>query len=360
MPTIPEGGLILITGANGFVAGVTIQSFIGRGYSVRGTVRSAEKHQWMLAHYGPKFSLFQVSDMAVHDAFDEAVKGVDGIAHLASNVEFAADPHAVITPTVNGLTNILEAAAKEPKVKSVVFTSSQGACITLVPGQPYFIGKDTWNISSIEKAWTKNPEPGMQHLINVYCASKTQAEKIGFEWVNEHKPHFTFNTVVPNCNFGIVASPQNTGFNTSAGLLKSIFHGSPMAPNVISAQFYVDVEDTALLHMAALTQPDVQNERLFAFAAKFTWNEILYIFRKLYPERTFLKDVQEPPADVGTISGEVHDRAEELLRRFGKNGFTSLERALEKATEQIVATEEVQLPETLIDRMEAHMKAQAQ
>jgi uncharacterized protein YbjT (DUF2867 family) len=79
MPTVPDGGLILVTGANGFLAGVIISTLITHGYRVRGTVRDTAKHQWMLSHYGPNFSLVCVPDLAADGAYNEAIKGVDGV-----------------------------------------------------------------------------------------------------------------------------------------------------------------------------------------------------------------------------------------------------------------------------------------
>lgn len=62
-------------------------------------------------------------------AFDEAVKDVDGIIHVASPVAFAPeDPSEVIDPAVKGSVGILTSAAKFGKnVKRVVFTSSMAA-----------------------------------------------------------------------------------------------------------------------------------------------------------------------------------------------------------------------------------------
>jgi hypothetical protein len=40
--------------------------------------------------------------------------------------------------------------------------------------------------------------PGMA----VYSASKTEAERQAFKWVQENQPSFQFNTVVPDYNVG--------------------------------------------------------------------------------------------------------------------------------------------------------------
>ncbi|KAF2185903.1 NAD(P)-binding protein [Zopfia rhizophila CBS 207.26] len=357
MATLPPGGLVLITGANGYIAGVTVQKLLDLGYSVRGTVRSVEKHKWMLSHYGPNFSLIEVPEMSADNAFDKAVEGVDGIAHIASMVEFNPDPHAIIPGAIKSAVTILEAAAKEPKVKSVVYTSSQAACVMLEPGKPYAITPGSWNDASLKLAWEPSEEQTFGRGIINYMAAKTGAEQASFKWVDEHKPHFTFNSVVPNCNFGTVIAPTHTGFPTSAGLVKLLFYGNTMGAGLIPPEWYVDVEDSALLHVAALTQPDVKNERIFAFGERFTWNQILGLFRKFCPDRTFLKDIEEPPADRGTVTNE---RAAELLKRLGKpNGFSTLEEGIQKAVKSIVAVEGLELPKSELEKQAEQMVLQA-
>ncbi|ORY14370.1 NAD dependent epimerase/dehydratase family protein [Clohesyomyces aquaticus] len=355
MPTVPPGGLVLVTGANGYIAGVIVQKLLDAGFRVRGTVRSVQKHQWMLAHYGPNFALVEVPDLSNDGALDEAVKQVDGILNVATSTAFNPDPEAFIRPAVKSALNVLEAASKEPSVKSVVYTSSQAACLHIEPGKPYSITSETWNESSLEAAWSWEPKDDKSFArmgINYECA-KTQAEKSCFEWVKKNRPHFTFNTVVPNVNFGTLTSPENTGFTSSSSLLKMVWEGNTMPVFLIPPEWYVDTEDTALLHIAALTMPDVVNERLLAFAGSFTWNEILDLFRKYVPDRTFLKDIEEPPADLGTVD---NSRAIDLLKRLGKDGFSSLDECIEKWVPCMLKAETMQLPETDVDRLKKELE----
>lgn len=307
---------------------MTAQKFLDAGYRVRGTVRDVAKHEWMLSHFGPKFELFQVPDLGASGALDEAVKGVDGIAHVASPVteSYQPDPQVVIPNGIRCAISLLESAAKEPSVKSVVYTSSQAACILFKPGERYHITADSWNEES-KKAWTEPIEPSWRRSILNYMAAKTEAEQHSFKWVKEHQPHFTFNTVVPNVNFGTVTRPDKLGCASSSGLLALFWQGSTLPVDIIPPEYFVDVEDTALLHVAVLTQPDVKNERILAMATPFSYNEILAIFKKLAPERTFLDQVDEIP-DQGTIDNA---RAEELLKRV-KNGqgWSTLEEAITK------------------------------
>lgn len=58
--SVPPGGRILLTGANGYLASVTISLFLERGYSVRGTVRSVAAHAWMKTYFGERFELVEV------------------------------------------------------------------------------------------------------------------------------------------------------------------------------------------------------------------------------------------------------------------------------------------------------------
>ena len=93
----------------------------------------------------------------------------------------------------------------------------------------------------------------------------------------------------------------------------------------MAPQWFVNVQDTARLHVAALIDPACNGERIFAFAAPFNGNDILAVLRKLYPKRKFLDDVPDQGKDITEIPNED---AEELLRkRYGK-GFSGLEETL--------------------------------
>ena len=93
-------------------------------------------------------------------------------------------------------------------------------------------------------------------------------------------------------------------------------------------EYFVDVRDNALLHLAALTDSDIRNERIFAFAEPFNWNDVLRVLRKLRPNHTFSPDMEDDMKDLSIVA--PHARAEEILKRnFGQEGFTPLEETLE-------------------------------
>lgn len=358
MSIVPPQGLILVTGANGYVGSVVVKTFLDHGYKVRGTVRSASKYSWMPAYFGPNFSLVEVPDMSADDAFTEVVKGVDGVAHVAASVELSPDV-AIIEQGIKGITNILEASAKESSVKRVVITSSSSACAKQEPGTQYKVNQDTFNLESLEtiKApWDgENPPPPVWGM-KVYAASKTASELAAFKWVRENKPKFVFNTVVPNFNMGVVVAPEKLGFGSSVGILASVMRGLPFGPAMIPPEWYVNAEDTALLHLGALVLDGVQGERLFAFADKFTWTGILEILHRRFPER---KNILAAAEEAGVDEGQVDNvRSVEVLRKLGRDGFKSLEDSVVQTMEAVIAVEAA--PEKAKSRADEYLDNLAQ
>lgn len=63
MPAVTAPAKVLVTGANGFVAAATVKTFIERGFSVIGAVRTASKGQWLRDTFGDKFQFVVVPDI---------------------------------------------------------------------------------------------------------------------------------------------------------------------------------------------------------------------------------------------------------------------------------------------------------
>jgi hypothetical protein len=90
-----------------------------------------------------------------------------------------------------------------------------------------------------------------------------------------------------------------------------------------------NVQDNARIYVAALIFGDVQSERLFAFASPYHWNEILAAFREVNHHHTLIEDIPKIDRDLSKVG---NGRAEELLNRFGRGGWTSLEESVQRAT----------------------------
>jgi hypothetical protein len=158
--TIPTGSCVLVTGASGFLASHVIWQFLNRGFRVRGTVRDLQQSQWLLegrfktyAENG-SLELVTVPDLSIDGAFDEAIKGVAAVLHIAYITKIVPDPNEVITPTVVGIRSIMKSAVREPSVKEIMFTSSALAASPLKQDVDNgIVDRDSWNDTVLEAAW---------------------------------------------------------------------------------------------------------------------------------------------------------------------------------------------------------------
>ncbi|OJJ05814.1 hypothetical protein ASPVEDRAFT_895034 [Aspergillus versicolor CBS 583.65] len=337
---IPNGSWVLVTGVNGYVASHTADQLLQHGYKVRGTVRNTTKNQWIKDLFDRKygagcFELGQVEDMTSPGAFDHAVKGVWGVVHVATI--FGQTPD-LISQVVDTNRNLLASAAGETTIKRFVYTSSSEAAVFTSSHEHRSTERtnitiDTWNeeaLRRIKEGSTQGPKGGF----DMYAASKTLGEQAIWQWVDEHRPGFVVNTVLPSVCFGSSVEPKLQGHASSSAWPAAIFSNKfdqvwPFIQHIIPTGAYcVDTQDVALLHLAGLTLPNVENERLFAFGTPFTWNEVIWTFQKEFPDRQ-LPAALTFPSVTGTSLNITQDaRAQELLNIMGKSGWSSLEEML--------------------------------
>jgi len=119
----------------------------------------------------------------------------------------------------------------------------------------------------------------------VYAAGKTAAERAAWNWLDTEKPSFQLNTVLPALVFCEIINPNSDG-STAGAINKVVKNGdlSGLTTFLTNPPYFVDVKDTARIHVAALLEPDVQHERLWAAAAPLSLNEVLGILRSV-PEK---------------------------------------------------------------------------
>ncbi|KAM0445322.1 hypothetical protein ACHAPV_002763 [Trichoderma viride] len=326
---IPKGSVVLITGLTGYIATHVAQQFFARGYKVRGTVRDLSKASWLkddlfsAEHAAGNLELVQVPDLGAPDAFGAAVKGVDAVAHIATIASFEADPNNVIPPTVSGAVSVLRAAAAEPSVKRVVFTSSVGAAIMPIAGASGHVGRDTWNDAAVQAAWAPPPYDASRGMIT-YIASKVEAEKAVWKFYQDEKPNFVLNVVSPFTTLGTVLHPSH--HRGTAGWVPGLFKsdaGQIAQVSMMPSLIYVNVKDVAALHVASILDKDTKEERIQAWGAPFIWNDVLAIFRRLYPSQKFPDDFPEAAAITATTDEKV---ALKLLKKWAQqDGWRNLE-----------------------------------
>ncbi|KAF5024498.1 hypothetical protein F66182_3438 [Fusarium sp. NRRL 66182] len=328
---VPKGSLVLVTGANGLLGSHVAKQFLEYGYKVRGTVRDVEKNSWLSTtfnnEYGQgSFELAKVADMAADGAFSEATKGVAVIAHTASIMSLNPDPNKVIPDAINFAVNALKAAYAEPSVKRFVFTSSSSAAVVSIPGVPgVAVNEDSWSEGIVKVAWADPPYTS-ERAGAVYAASKTQSEQAIWKYHKEHRderPDLVVNTVLPNYNWGKSIDPINQGFPSSSAFPVLLYQGKVSAIHRrICPQYFIDVDDTGRLHVAAAIFDHVKDQRIFGFAGRFNWDAILDVLRKHNPDKSF-PDNFSSGDDPNVI--EPRDKAEQLLKDLGRPGWTSLE-----------------------------------
>jgi nucleoside-diphosphate-sugar epimerase len=328
---LPKGGTILVTGVTGYIGSWVAYEALSLGYKVRGAVRSLEKAAWLQEHFDAKFGQGQYSQVVLADLSDKAgveaaIKDVAGIVHIAVNTQLSPSPEPYIPQNIEETLIVLKAAQAESSVKSVVLTSSSMAAVAW--GATGKIPKDAYNEEFIKLAWDSSLEhPAKMYF--VYAAAKAQAEMAAWKYVQEEKPQYTLNTILPNCNFGPSLVPEKQGHPSTGGWAKDLYDGDLSTISSVPSQYFIDVRDTAKLHIAALVDNGTSNERLFGFAEPYNWNSLLAVFRKLWPQKEFINDLPGLGWDESIPPTESALKA--LKDVFGQDEWTSLETALKDA-----------------------------
>ncbi|THH09441.1 hypothetical protein EW145_g2001 [Phellinidium pouzarii] len=274
MPAVSAITKVLVSGANGFIAVWVVKDLLEHGYAVRGTVRAESKATHLLNLFkreaaSGKFELFIVSDITAPGAFDDAVKGIDAIAHTASPFHYKADdPSEIIDPAVKGTVGILESAMKYagPQLKRIVVTSSGTAVYE--PGatdakSTGVLNESSWNESSVTEVREKGRAASQWAK---YCASKTLAERAAWDFVEKHKSEISWDLTVlnPPYVFGPilheVVAPD--ALNSSvAAFYEAIFTNHKTPAELAHTQAgWTDVHDVARGHVLALEVPAAGGE----------------------------------------------------------------------------------------------------
>lgn len=247
-------GVILVTGASGYIAGFIIKQLVEDGWTVRGTIRDLKKADAARKSLGmPDLELF-AANLSGDAGWEEALAGCDYVQHIASPLpeREPKDEQELIRPATEGALRVL-AAAKGAKVKRVVMTSSMAAIAYGHPEpRPVFT----------EANWTDPTNPETY----AYIRSKTYAERAARDWMARYGIGMEFVTVNPSAVLGPVLGSD---FSASLLLIKKLLDGSlPGLPRLGFA--VVDVRDVADLHVRAMIAPGLNNERFIA-AGRFMW-----------------------------------------------------------------------------------------
>lgn len=150
------------------------------------------------------------------------------------------------------------------------------------------------------------------------AASKVKGERAAWNYIEEAKPHYSFNAVLPDLVLGPASNPAPGTYST-ASMLTQLFNGDSNSQAVAFLHppaRMVDVRDVAIIHFAALVDNKTDKERLWAASdAILHINEILNIYREAYPDRKDIIpkdfDFPQPPKQKTDTSKSV-----ELLKKY--------------------------------------------
>ncbi|KAI5464390.1 hypothetical protein BGZ63DRAFT_377583 [Mariannaea sp. PMI_226] len=290
---------VLVTGASGYVAAHVVGAFLRKGYNVRGTVRSektAADVRETHAEFASQLSLAIVPDMSAPNAFDEAVKGVDGVIHTASPflVNATDFENELFQPAIKGTTSILEAIQKNNSaVTRVVITSSFAAIVDPLQGTRvgHTYSEKDWNPVAGKEEGSLNP-------VVAYLASKTLAEQAAWKYVEEKKPNFNISTICPPMVYGPVVHRVHDpmALNTSSADIFQLISGYAKEVPQDGFHCFADARDVADAHVLAYEKPEAAGQRYLITSGQYSYQRICDIIREKFPEFQDVTPKGEPGA----------------------------------------------------------------
>lgn len=271
-----DQGLILVTGATGFVGKWTILELLKAGHQVRGTVRSLarakEVTDTLAAELGQgaleRFELVE-ADLLDDNGWSEAMQGVAIVMHIATAIraDEPRDQSLVIRPALEGTQRVLR-FAHAAGIKRIIMTSS---IATVGYGHGQTSGRRVYdetyftNLQGMRWTWA-------------YCVGKTKAEQ--FAWAFAKDNGIGLTTIHPGA---IIGPALDQDASISLMMVSGLLNGT--TPAMPSNGFsIIDVRDVAALHLAALSSPETIGQRYLATAEYVPFPEVGNILRAAHPD----------------------------------------------------------------------------
>lgn len=247
-------GLVLVTGASGYIAGFTIKQLLKEGWTVRGTIRNLGRADALRASLDAPGLELVAADLGNDAGWAQAAGGVDHVLHIASPIPDREPRHddELVIPAREGALRVLR-AARDAGARRVVMTSSTAAVC---------YGMDGTSRTFTERDWTDPLHPDTY----AYVRSKVIAERAARDWMAAEGGTLEFCTINPGAVLGPVLGKD---FSASLEVVRKLLGGElPGCPRLGFP--LVDVRDIADIHVRAMAAPAMNGERFLA-AGKFLW-----------------------------------------------------------------------------------------
>ncbi|KAH8107518.1 hypothetical protein DFH11DRAFT_1636391 [Phellopilus nigrolimitatus] len=263
-------GLVLVTGASGFVGSNIVALLLAEGYSVRAVARGEKADVLRAAFEGKSIEVVEIADITTGD-FTQALKNVVAVIHCAFPFSGAATSQDMLTTAIEGTLNVLRQAFKAGVMKFVL-TSSWGTHVNPDLKQQY------QGLTFDENSWGNVTKQDLRNNpMWIYMGTKIFVEKAVWKFAAENaaldlaciNPPFIYGPFVE----GVVpASPAAAGTNSFVYGLISGEPGRALPP--FPSPYFVDVRDVALAHVRALDAPKAPantHKRFLVAGGAFTW-----------------------------------------------------------------------------------------
>ena len=286
---------ILLTRLNGYKASNLAFHFLELGYVIVGTVRTSSASNTIssspaFAPFIPRLLILVVPTITHDGSFNEAVKAVYAIFHLATPINFFNESTKdVLDPAVKGTVRLLEAAHTHAgsQLETFVYMSSFAALLDPDNTAYHHYTRESWN-NSAEVAATKLLEDEEDPFSTLYLASKVLAEHAAFRFQNDVRPSFRIMSVVPAMVTGPpVLFPENAA--DLSGTIKPIWEvlsGACELPRKVGSGMFVDVRDLVEICRALIIRGGEGGRgRLIVVGGRAERRTMIMALRERFPKR---------------------------------------------------------------------------
>lgn len=307
-------GKVLVTGASGYIAGFVIKALVADGWPVRGTIRNPTRAAEVRATLGLPDLELVVCDLMSDAGWAEAMAGIDYVQHIASPIPTGEpkDPDVLIVPAREGALRALR-FAHAAGVKRVVMTSSMAAiAYGHGEGRAPFTETDWSNLGSLDAY--------------AYIKSKTLAERAARDWMAAGGAPMEYVSINPSAVLGPVLGPD---FSTSLEVVKKLLDGA--LPGLPQLGFgIVDVRDVADLHIRAMTEPGLDDERFIA-QGRFMWmREVAHVLQAGLGARARRVPSRALPNWLLKLLGNFDATVKMVVPELGRRRDASADHALQR------------------------------
>jgi nucleoside-diphosphate-sugar epimerase len=257
----------------------------------------------------PKLGFAQ-ADLLRDDGWEEAMRGIDYVLHVASPLgdESVKNAEALIAPARDGTLRVLKAAS-EAGVKRVVMTSAANAASPVDYRTEGITDETLWTVDSSS--------------LPAYRRSKTIAERAAWDFVERSSGSTELTTILPGAVLGPVLTAENIG---TASIVQRMLCGKmPGVPRI--GLEVVDVRDLVDLHIRAMISPNAVGER-FLGTGPFTWmSEIARVLKRELGELAAKVPTRELPNFMVRIASLFDPSLRSITISLGRRNRHSIEKA---------------------------------